>query len=192
MTVSEAVRRRRSIRKFQDRQIPKEALEQILEAGLWAPSAGGGQRTILCGIQNRRLVKELGRLNLARFDRSRLAGGFVSAEQPSAIDAPSIRDGFYGAPTVCTVFSPDNFLYAVPDAFCCAENMALAAYELGIASCIVARAEETFDTPLGADLMREWEIPAGWRARCFVALGYVEGPYPDPKPRKDGRVRIIE
>ena len=70
--------------------------------------------------------------------------------------------------------------------------MVLAAYELGIASCIIARAEETFDTPLGVRLMREWEIPAGWMPRCFVALGYVDGTYPEPKPRKDGRVRIIE
>ena len=192
MTVSEAIYRRRSIRKFQERQIPKEDLAKVLEAGLYAPNAGGGQRTILCGIQNKSLIAQLGQLNLARFDRSRLAGGFVSREQPSAIDDPTIRNGFYGAPTVCAVFSPGNFLYAVPDAFCCAENMALAAYELGIASCIIARAEETFDTPLGVQLMREWGIPAGWMPRCFVALGYVEGTYPEPKPRKDGRVRIME
>lgn len=192
MTVSEAIYRRRSIRKFQDRQIPKEDLEKVLEAGLYAPNAGGGQRTILCGIQNKSLIAQLGQLNLARFDRSRLAGSFVSREQPSAIDDPTIRNGFYGAPTVCAVFSPDNFLYAVPDAFCCAENMALTAYELGIASCIIARAEETFDTPLGAQLMRAWEIPTGWMPRCFVALGYAAGTYPEPKPRRDGRIRMIE
>lgn len=100
MTVSEAIYRRRSIRKFQERQIPKEDLEKILEAGLYAPNAGGGQRTILCGIQNKSLIAQLGQLNLARFDRSRLAGSFVSREQPSAIDDPTIRNGFYGAPTV--------------------------------------------------------------------------------------------
>ena len=192
MTVQEAIYRRRSIRKFQDRQIPKEDLEKVLEAGLYAPSAGGGQRTILCGIQNRRLVKELGRLNLARFDRSHLEGNHVSSEQPSAIDDPSIRSGFYGAPTVCVIFGPERFLYSVPDAFCCASSMALAAYERGIASCIVARAEETFDTPLGRSLMQEWDIPEGYTARCFVTLGYVEGPYPQPKPRRPGRTRIIE
>lgn len=67
----------------------------------------------------------------------------------SAIDDPSIRNGFYGAPAVCVVFAQEDFLYSVPDAFCCAENMALAACELGISSCIVARAEETFDHPEG-------------------------------------------
>ena len=97
----------------------------------------------------------------------------------------------YGAPTVCVVFGPENFLYSVPDAFCCAENMVLAAYELGISSCVIARAEETFESPLGAHLMEEWGIPSHYKARCFVALGYVEGDYPPEKPRKDGRVKLV-
>ena len=78
MTVLEAIHRRRSIRNYQDRQIPEEALRQILKAGACAPNAGGGQRTILCGVRSRALAGRLGRWNLARFDRSRLAGGFVS------------------------------------------------------------------------------------------------------------------
>ena len=191
MNVLEAIRLRRSIRKYRDEQIPTEALQQILEAGAYAPNAGGGQRTILCGIQNQALVERLGTLNLARFDRSRLAGSFVSQEQPSNIDDPTIRNGFYGAPTVCVIFAPEQFLYSVPDAFCCAENMVLAAYELGIASCIVARAEETFDNPEGQALMREWGIPEGYVPRCFVLLGYVDGAYPVPKPRRDGRIRVV-
>jgi nitroreductase len=34
---------RRSIRKYQDRQVPEEAIRQILEAGRWAPSASNRQ-----------------------------------------------------------------------------------------------------------------------------------------------------
>ena len=192
MTVSETIYRRRSIRKFQERQIPKEDLKKVLEAGLYAPNAGGGQRTILCGIQNKALLAQLGQLNLARFDRSRLAGSFVSREQPSTIDDPSIRNGFYGAPAVCVVFAQEDFLYSIPDAFCCAENMALAACALGISSCIVARAEETFDNPEGRALMQAWGIPEGYIPRCFVLLGYADGPYPGPKPVQDGRIRIVE
>lgn len=72
MNVLETIRLRRSIRKYRDEQIPTEALQQILDAGAYAPNAGGGQRTILCGIQNQALVERLGALNLVRFDRSRL------------------------------------------------------------------------------------------------------------------------
>lgn len=192
MTVSEVICRRRSIRKFQEKQVPREILERIMDAGLYAPSAGGGQRTVICGIRDRALIDHLGRLNLLCMDRARLAGSFVSLEQPSIIDDPSIPSGFYNAPTVCAIFSPENFLYAVPDAFCCAENMVLASYELGVASCIIARAEETFDSPLGRRLIQSWGLPAGYRPRCFVALGYVAGTYPEPKARRDGRIRIIE
>lgn len=192
MNTLDLMRHRRSIRKYQDKQVPRELLETVLEAGSYAPNAGGGQRTILCGIRDRALLEELGRWNAACMDRSRLAGSYVSAEQPSLIDDPGIRSGFYGAPTVCVVFAPNNFLYSVPDAFCCAENMALAAAELGLASCIVARAEETFDTPLGRRLMKAWELPEEYTARCFVLLGWCRGTYPAPKPRRAGRIRIID
>lgn len=192
MNILDLIKQRRSIRKYQDRQIERADLEKIMEAGAYAPSAGGGQRTFLVAIHNKALAQQLGTLNLAQFDRSRLAGSYVSSEQPSIIDDPAIKSGFYGAPTVCAIFAPQNFLYSIPDAFCCAENMALAAAELGISSCIVARAEETFDNETGSALLKEWDIPEDYRARCFVLLGYCEGDYPKAKPRKDARCRIIE
>lgn len=192
MDIFDLMRSRRSIRKYQQRQIPHELLEKVLEAGSYAPNAGGGQRSMLVAIHNRELTERLGRLNAASMDRRKLLGSHVSADQPSIIDDPSIKSGFYGAPTVCVVFTPVNFLYGIPDAFCCAENMVLAASELGLASCIIARGEDTFDTLLGRELMKKWGIPEGWTARCFVTLGYCGGNYPSAKPRKENRVKIIE
>ena len=116
----------------------------------------------------------------------------MAKEQPRTIDDPSIKNGFYGAPTVCVLFAPRNFLYSVPDAFCCAANMVLAATELGLASCIVARGEETFDNEAGADLLRQWQISENYVARCFVLLGYCRGDYPAAKPRRADRAKIIE
>ena len=192
MDIFDLMRSRRSIRKYQERQIPRELVEKVLEAGSYAPNAGGGQRSVLVAIHDRELVERLGRLNAASMDRRKLLGGYVSADQPSLIDDPSIKSGFYGAPTVCVVFTPVNFLYGIPDAFCCAENMVLAASELGLASCIIARGEDTFDTLLGRELMKKWGIPEGWTARCFVTLGYCEGDYPSPKERRAGRIKMIE
>ncbi len=183
---------RRSIRKYQEKQIDKADLEKILQAGLYAPNAGGGQRSILCAIHNKALAQKLGRQNLKRFRRNTLIGSYVSQEQPSSIDDPAIKNGFYDAPTVCAIFTPKNFLYGIPDAFCCAENMVLEAAALGIGSCIVARAEETFDSPLGADLMQKWGIPENYVAQCFVCLGYCDGDYPTKKPRKSGRIIMEE
>ena len=192
MDILDIMKERRSIRKYQDRQIDREALEKIIEAGLYAPNAGGGQRTRIVAVHNKELAEKIGRLNLARFDRSRLAGGYVSSEQPSVIDNPDIKSGFYGAPTVCVIFGARNFVYSIPDAFCCAENMVLEAANLGIASCIVARGEETFDNEVGRALLKEWDIHDTYTACCFVILGYCDGAYPRVKPRKDNRFLIID
>ena len=192
MDIFDLMRSRRSIRKYQERQIPRELVEKVLEAGSYAPNAGGGQRSVLVAIHDRELAERLGRLNAASMDRRKLLGGYVSADRPSIIDDPSIKSGFYGAPTVCVVFTPVNFLYGIPDAFCCAENMVLAAQELGLSSCIVARGEQTFDTDFGRELMQKWGILEGWTARCFVTLGYCEGDYPGSKERRAGRIKIIE
>lgn len=192
MELLELMKHRRSIRKYQTRQIPKADLEKIMEAGIYAPNAGGGQRSMIVGVHNAGLAEQIGRLNLARFDRSRLAGSYVSKEQPSNIDDPAIQNGFYGAPSVCIVFAQKDFLYSVPDAFCCAENMVLMATELGLSSCIAARGEETFDNEIGAALLREWGVPENYIARCFVLLGYVNGDYPGEKPRRAGRSIIVE
>lgn len=192
MDILELMKKRRSIRKYQDKQIDREDLEKIIEAGLYAPNAGGGQRARIVAVQNKELVRKNGRLNLARFDRSRLAGGYVSSEQPSNIDDPTIKNGFYEAPTVCVIFGAKNFLYSVPDAFCCAENMVLEAANLGIASCIIARGEETFDNEVGMGLLNKWGIPDTDIARCFVILGYCDGEYPQIKSRKENRFLVID
>ena len=192
MELLEQIKARRSIRKYQDKQIPREALEKIMEAGTYASNAGGGQRSMIVGIRNAQLVEKLGRLNMAHFDRSRLIGSYVSKEQPSVIDDPTIKSGFYGSPSLCVVFAQRDFLFGIPDAFCCAETMLMEAFDLGISSCIVSRAEETFDKEIGTALLREWDVPENYIARCFVTLGYIDGEYPKSRPRKENRSKIIE
>ena len=183
---------RHSIRKYQEKQITREDLEKVIKAGLHAPNAGGRQGSIIIGVHDATLTEQIGKLNIAKFDRSALLGGYVSDEQPSIIDDPNIKSGFYGAPSVCVVFGPENFLYSIPDAFCCAENMVLMAHSLGLASCIIARGEETFDNPDGENFLSQWQIPDGYIARCFVLLGYLSGAEPSQKKLHDGRFRIIE
>ena len=113
MDILSLMKERRSIRKYQDKQIDREDLEKIIEAGLYAPNAGGGQRARIVAVHNKELVEKIGRLNITRFDRSKLVGGYVSSEQPSIIDNPDIKSGFMvrlrcvlflEQGTFCTVF----------------------------------------------------------------------------------------
>lgn len=191
MDLLEMMKKSRSIRKYQQKQIPRTDLDKIVEAGLHAPNAGGGQRSRIVAIHNANLTGKIGKLNMMSFDRDKLLGSHVSDEQPSVIDDPKIKNGFYDAPTVCIIFAQEDFLFSVADAFCIAENMVLEAFSLGIDSCIVSRAEETFTTDYGKQLLQDWKVPETMIARCFVVLGYHEGLYPKKKPRKENRSLIV-
>ena len=186
------IKKRHSIRKYTDRQISRGDLETILEAGNYAPNAGGGQRSIIVAVHNAELTQKLGIMNMSAFDHSQLIGNYVSKEQPSVIDDPKIKNGFYGAPTVVCIFGQNNFLFRDADAFCIAENIVLLATELDISSCIVSRGAETFASDAGKQLLKEWEIPENYSCVCFVALGYIDGEMPQTKPRRKDRVRIVE
>ena len=119
------IKARHSIRKYTDKQISHDDMEKILEAGSFAPNAGGGQRSMMVGIRNKELTTKIGMMNLAKFDRTKLAGAYVSKEQPSVIDDATMKNGFYGAPSVVAIFGQNGFLFREADAFCCAENMIL-------------------------------------------------------------------
>lgn len=104
MELMDIIKARHSIRKYTEKQISRDDLEKILEAGNFAPNAGGGQRSMLVAVHNKELTTYIGKLNMADFDRTHLAGSYVSKEQPSMIDDPTIKNGFYDAPTVVCVF----------------------------------------------------------------------------------------
>ena len=67
------IKERHSIRKYTGEQIRRDDLEKILEAGNYAPNAGGGQRSMTVAIHNKELTTHVGKMNMANFDRSHLA-----------------------------------------------------------------------------------------------------------------------
>lgn len=181
---------RHAIRRFQDRQLEKDVLEQILQAGLYAPSAGNTQYSRIVVCQDKDVNLRLGQLNRSADPVSTTPPEKiepVSAEQPSIRDDLSIKTAFYNAPTVLALFTRDS-RYAHDDAAFMAENMWLAAHFLGLGACYIGRAEETFATEYGRRLRQEWGVPEDMAAVGFLLLGYRAGPAPHHKPRKEGRV----
>lgn len=181
---------RHAIRRFQDRQIEEEILQQILLAGLYAPSAGNNQRSRIVVCQDKEINEKLGRLSrymqFKEEDPTQIAQS-ISAEQPSIKDDLTLMDGFYHAPTVLTIFTL-NMQYSHDDAAMIAENIWLAAHFLGVGACYIGRTEEVFATEYGQMLRNKWGIPDDLVAVCNVLLGYREGPAPHDKPRKEGRI----
>ena len=58
-----ALLERRSIRQYEDKAVPAELIEQIVEAGLHAPSSMGKQNSKIVVITNKELIHELSVVN---------------------------------------------------------------------------------------------------------------------------------
>lgn len=182
---------RRAIRRFDERQIDEELLQQILQAGLYAPSAGGKQGVIFAVCQDKEVNERLGKIKRANSNpHMATATNYVSREQPSIADDPKLTNAFYDAPTVITMFAPKNFLFSVNDCAVAAENMMLAADSLGIGSCYIGQGWTAFADSYGQEILRKWEIRTDYYAVMQLLLGYPKSGdnHPTAKPRKHDRI----
>ena len=64
MEVLEAIRTRRSIRKFKDQDVPDDLIDQILTAGIWAPSGMDNQPWRFAVIRDKQIKSEIGKLTI--------------------------------------------------------------------------------------------------------------------------------
>lgn len=182
---------RRSIRRFDEKQIEEDALQEILQAGLYAPGAGGRQGVLFAVCQTKEINERLGKIKRANSSpRMATASNYVSREQPSIADDLKLKNAFYDAPTVITLFAPKNFLFSPEDCAFAAGNMMLAADSLGIGSCYIGQGWTAFADPYGQEVLKKWEIPVDHYAVMQLLLGYPRGgdPHPAPKQRKEGRI----
>ena len=182
---------RRAIRRFDARQIDEELLQQILQAGLYAPSAGGKQGVIFAVCQDKEVNERLGKIKRANSNpHMATAKNYVSKEQPSIADDPGLVNAFYDAPTVITMFAPKNFLFSVDDCAVAAENMMLAADSLGIGSCYIGQGWTAFADSYGQEILRKWEIRTDYYAVMLLLLGYpkADDKHPAAKARKNDRI----
>ena len=95
-------------------------------------------------------------------------------------------DPFYGAPTVVVVLADGTKPNWLQDGSLVMGNLMTAAAAMGIGSCWINRAMELFDKAEGKELLKKWGLPETLRGVGNCVLGYIDGPMPEPHPRKDG------
>ena len=159
---------RRSVRGYKKDLVPAEVLDEILEAGKYAPSGMGQQKTLMVITQKPELVAKLSKMNA------------------DVMGAKS--DPFYGAPTVVIVFADSEQGTCVENGSLVLGNLMNAAHAGGVDSCWIHRAREVFDSEEGKALKAEWGVPESYIGIGHCVLGYRSGEYPEAKARKDGFV----
>ena len=153
MEVFGAMKGRRSIRKYESRDIPNELVAKVIEAATWAPSSKNRQPWEFIVIRDPETKRRIA--ELAPY------GKFL-AEAPVAV-------------AIITDPAKLPWFYEV-DGASAAQNFALAANALGLATCWVG----TMDREAAKALLA---VPHEKNLLTVLPLGYL-AEKPEPKPRK--------
>jgi nitroreductase len=140
--------KRRSIRKYTDKVVPKELIEKILRAGMAAPSAGNRQPWHFIVISDKNIINEIPEFH------------------PSAMMLKEVNHAI----VVCGDLALERAKgYWIQDCSAATQNMLLMATELGLGSVWlgVHPIEERVK-----GIKELLEIPEGIMPLCVIAIGY--------------------
>ncbi len=161
---------RRSTRKFLNKEIPEEDLQQIIQAALHAPSGMGRQSWQFTLVKNREKIQTLA----AAIERILGRPGY-DMYRPQVLLIPSNKKE-----------SP----YGREDDACALENIFLAAHSMGIGSVWINQLQGICDQPEIREILTSFGIPEDHVIYGMAALGYA-GDEKAPKERI-GKVVVVE
>ncbi len=162
---------RHSCKGYKSDPVPQEIIEQIVEAGLKAPSGRNSQSTIIIAVTNKEMRDKISKMN----------ADILNAN----------IDPFYGAPAVLVVLANKDMNTYLYDGSIVMENLMLAANALNIGSCWIHRAKEEFESEEGKKILKELGIEGNYEGIGNCVLGY---PNKEPliHPIKEGRIYYVK
>lgn len=169
-TVMDTLLNRRSCRAFLQKPIPREELEAILQAAIYAPSGMGLQTWQFTAVTNRDKINKLTEVIGAVLNRE----GY-DMYRPEAIIIPS---------------NEKESRFGKEDNACALENIFLAAHSFGIGSVWINQLQGICDEPAVRQLLTQFGIPQNHIVYGLAALGYPANELPQ-YVKKNGKIVII-
>ncbi|QGG47832.1 nitroreductase family protein [Heliorestis convoluta] len=203
MELSQAIRERRSIRKYKKEEPPKAVIEKIMEEGLWAPSTTNQQPWhfyIVRGADKDKLahiISPAGQVILPKLERA-------FRDKPKVIQSTlEFFNTLGGAPILICCYSQSSPVTAQPDSTptylrtcnidrlgkiqsvsAAIQNILLSAHAAGLGTCWMTAPLHVADDINRTLGMGDGELVA------LVTMGYAEGTAAIP-PRKEGKLSWI-
>ena len=154
MSLLDLILSRRSIRNYENKDLPEEVLKQILEAGRQAPSAVNRQPIRFVVVNDNDMMKNL---------CDNLINRFVKYAPVAIVGCADVKSLLTGK-------------WAVVDTTIAMQNMVIAAWSLGIGSCWVGGCNEK-------EIKKLLKIPDKWKFVALLTLGY-PSEQPKPRKKK--------
>ncbi len=174
-----AIRERRSIRRYEARPVPQETLEQILQAGIYAPSAHNRQPWRFVVLQSWE-----SKAQLAQAMGARLRADLERDHVPQTVIENDVRrsyDRLTSAPVLLVLCltlvdmdtygddrrSENEHTMAVQSVAMAGQNILLAAHSLGLGACWMCAPLFCQDV-----VVNTLQLPDDWQPQGIITLGY--------------------
>ena len=171
METFDCIRTRRSVRKYTDQSIPRETMDRILSAAVWAPSWKNSQTVRYTVVEDKALLEEIAGTAVLDF-----AFNAKTIRRCAALVVLSAVCGVCGYEPDGSFTTDKGDSWEMFDAGIAAQTFCLAAHDLGVGSVILG----IYDAQRVAQLV---SLPEGQRVTALIALGYPEKEGSAP-PRK--------
>lgn len=179
------IKNRRSIRAFDSRQVENEKIQAILESALFAPSAMNQQKWHFAVVQDQNLLNEM--VEIIKDSILKSDNDFLK----SKASAPDYHS-FHQAPTVIMISGDEQAPWIEVDCGMAAQNIALAACELGLDTCIIGSASPVFASEKADEFKAKLGMPAGHKHVIAVSLGYRKGDNPEAPARNKDVITYVK
>ena len=142
MEFFEVVKNRKSVREYSDKEVEKELIEKIVDAGRLAATARNEQPWEFIATSDKKILAE------------------ICGMCPNG---PFIKDAAY----LIAVFSKDTKYY-IEDCSAATQNMLLAIEALGMAGCWVAGDKKNY----AEDIRKIFNLPPGYKLVSMITGGF--------------------
>ena len=167
--ILKTIQERRSCRNFKADMLPDEMIQQICEAGTFAPTGMNRQSPVIIAVKEKALRDKLSAMN-------------------AKILGKEDFDPFYHAPVILIVLADRNVPTYIYDGALVMQNLMLAAESLGIGSIWIHRAKEEFNSEEGKAILKEIGIEGDYEGIGHCAIGYAATETRPAPPRKENYI----
>ena len=193
MNMLEFIKSRRSTRNYQSKEVETEKLNEILEAGRYAPSGGNNQSCRFVVVENQEVLQRLAELTQQEFSKmdydETTYGSLVNSIKQSKKGNYVFH---YHAPVLIIVANNKGYGNALVDSACALENMMLMANALDLGTCWINQLHWLDESPAIREYLKEFGIDESLPICGALSVGYANTedglPPRKPLPRKGNEV----
>ncbi|MBO5962806.1 MAG: nitroreductase family protein [Alistipes sp.] len=179
--VLEAIEARRSVRAYKDTPVEHEKLEFLAKCGVLAPSAMNKQEWEVRIVENKEWIDGATAAYLKAVE---------GTDKAKYMLTPTFKNIFRNGSAVIFVGAPDG-LFSGENVGCLAQNIMLAATELGLGTCFLGSVQMMFAEPAMAEYLQSLGFSEGYKLRYALAVGYPDEA-PEAKPRDMSKIKFVE